>query len=54
MDGGTDIDNNAVLFAKGYNSVLDPLYADGTYKKSRRRSSRAGRTRTPLRTSSRP
>ena len=33
MDGGTDTDNNAVLFAKGYNSVLDPLYADGTYKK---------------------
>ena len=33
MDGGTDVDNNAVLFAKGYNSVLDPLYADGTYKK---------------------
>ncbi|PZS17019.1 MAG: sugar ABC transporter substrate-binding protein [Pseudonocardiales bacterium] len=33
MDGGTDVDNNAILFAKGYNSVLDPLYADGTYKK---------------------
>ncbi|MCW2644362.1 MAG: D-xylose transport system substrate-binding protein [Pseudonocardiales bacterium] len=33
MDGGTDVDNNAVLFAKGYNSVLDPLYANGTYKK---------------------
>ena len=25
MDGGTDVDNNAVLFAKGYNSVLKPL-----------------------------
>ena len=24
MDGGTDVDNNAVLFAKGYNSVLEP------------------------------
>jgi D-xylose transport system substrate-binding protein len=33
MDGGTDVDNNAILFAKGYNSVLDPLYAAGTYKK---------------------
>ena len=29
MDGGTDVDNNAVLFAKGYNSVLDPLYKSG-------------------------
>jgi len=34
MDGGTDTDHNAVLFAKGYNSVLDPLYADGTFKKA--------------------
>jgi D-xylose transport system substrate-binding protein len=25
MDGGTDVDNNAVLFAKGANSVLKPL-----------------------------
>jgi D-xylose transport system substrate-binding protein len=33
MDGGTDIDNNAVLFAQGYNSVLDPLYSAGTLKK---------------------
>lgn len=33
MDGGTDIDNNAVLFKKGYNSVLDPLYAAGKLKK---------------------
>jgi D-xylose transport system substrate-binding protein len=33
MDGGVDVDNNAVLFAKGYNSVLDPLYAAGTMKK---------------------
>ncbi len=29
MDGGTDVDNNAVLFAKGAHSVLDPLEADG-------------------------
>jgi D-xylose transport system substrate-binding protein len=33
MDGGTDIDNNAILFAQGYNSVLKPLYANGTMKK---------------------
>jgi D-xylose transport system substrate-binding protein len=33
MDGGTDIDNNAVLFKQGYNSVLDPLYANNTLKK---------------------
>ena len=30
---GSPTDNNATLFAKGYNSVLDPLYADGTYVK---------------------
>jgi D-xylose transport system substrate-binding protein len=29
MDGGTDVDNNAVLFAKGAHEVLDPLKADG-------------------------
>jgi D-xylose transport system substrate-binding protein len=29
MDGGTDVDNNAVLFAKGAHSVLDPLKAAG-------------------------
>jgi D-xylose transport system substrate-binding protein len=29
MDGGTDVDNNAVLFAKGAHSVLDPLKASG-------------------------
>ena len=34
MDGGTDVDNNAVLFAKGYNSVLDPLYNSGKMKKA--------------------
>jgi D-xylose transport system substrate-binding protein len=34
MDGGTDVDNNAVLFAKGAHEVLDPLFADGTYKKT--------------------
>lgn len=33
VDGGTDVDNNAVLFAKGYNSVLDPLYASGKLTK---------------------
>jgi D-xylose transport system substrate-binding protein len=32
MDGGTDVDNNAVLFKKGAHTVLDPLFADGTYK----------------------
>jgi D-xylose transport system substrate-binding protein len=30
---GSPTDNNATLFAQGYNSVLDPLYANGTYKK---------------------
>lgn len=29
MDGGTDVDNNAVLFAKGAHEVLDPLKAEG-------------------------
>ncbi len=29
MDGGTDVDNNAVLFAKGAHEVLDPLVASG-------------------------
>jgi D-xylose transport system substrate-binding protein len=29
MDGGTDVDNNAVLFAKGANSVLKPLASSG-------------------------
>jgi D-xylose transport system substrate-binding protein len=29
MDGGTDVDNNAVLFAQGYNSVLKPLNDQG-------------------------
>lgn len=33
MNGGTDIDNNAVLFKKGAHTVLDPLYAAGTLKK---------------------
>jgi D-xylose transport system substrate-binding protein len=32
MDGGTDVDNNAVLFAKGYNSVLKPLESQGKLK----------------------
>jgi D-xylose transport system substrate-binding protein len=30
---GSPTDNNATLFANGYNSVLDPLYKDGTLKK---------------------
>ena len=29
MDGGTDVDNNAVLFAKGAHEVLDPLVDQG-------------------------
>jgi D-xylose transport system substrate-binding protein len=29
MNGGTDVDNNAVLFMKGAHSVLDPLADDG-------------------------
>ena len=29
MDGGTDVDNNAVLFKKGAHEVLDPLAASG-------------------------
>lgn len=29
MDGGTDVDNNAVLFAKGAATVFEPLEADG-------------------------
>jgi D-xylose transport system substrate-binding protein len=30
---GSPTDNNATLFAQGYNSVLDPLYSAGTYVK---------------------
>jgi D-xylose transport system substrate-binding protein len=30
---GSPTDNNATLFAQGYNSVLDPLYANSTYVK---------------------
>ena len=30
---GSPTDNNATLFAQGYNSVLNPLYANGTFKK---------------------
>ncbi|WP_221176322.1 substrate-binding domain-containing protein [Nocardioides marmorisolisilvae] len=32
MDGGTDVDNNAVLFKKGAHTVLDPLQAAGKLK----------------------
>src|SRR4051812_10203658 len=30
---GSPTDNNATLFAQGYNSVLDPKYSDGTFTK---------------------
>ncbi len=30
---GSPTDNNATLFAQGYNSVLNPQYANGTFKK---------------------
>lgn len=30
---GSPTDNNATLFANGYNAVLDPLYKDGTFVK---------------------
>ena len=33
LNGGTDIDNNAVLFKSGAASVLNPLFKAGTYKK---------------------
>ncbi|WP_310963650.1 sugar ABC transporter substrate-binding protein [Nocardioides terrisoli] len=32
MDGGTDVDNNAVLFKKGAHEVLDPLQQQGKLK----------------------
>jgi len=32
MSGGKDVDNNAILFAKGYNSVLQPLQSQGKLK----------------------
>ena len=32
LNGSPD-DNNATLFAQGYDSILNPLYADGTYAK---------------------
>ncbi len=32
MDGGTDVDNNAVLFKKGAHEVLDPLQQSGKLK----------------------
>jgi D-xylose transport system substrate-binding protein len=32
LDGGPE-DNNATLFAQGYDSVLDPLFKDGTFVK---------------------
>jgi D-xylose transport system substrate-binding protein len=33
LNGGTDIDNNAVLFKAGAHTILDPLYANGTLVK---------------------
>jgi D-xylose transport system substrate-binding protein len=33
LNGGTDIDNNAVLFKAGAHKILDPLFANGTLKK---------------------
>jgi D-xylose transport system substrate-binding protein len=33
LDGDTATDNNAVLFAKGYNGVLNPKFSDGSYVK---------------------
>ncbi len=30
---GSPTDNNATLFAQGYNSVLNPMYKNGTFKK---------------------
>jgi D-xylose transport system substrate-binding protein len=33
MAGGKDVDNNAILFAKGANSVIDPLNSSGKLKK---------------------
>ncbi len=43
MNGGTDVDNNAVLFQKGAHSVLDPLVDEGKADdRPRRPPSRAG------------
>ncbi len=33
LNGGTDIDNNAVLFKQGAHKILDPLFTAGTLKK---------------------
>jgi len=33
LNGGTDIDNNAVLFKAGAHKILDPLYKSGALKK---------------------
>ena len=33
---GSPTDNNATLFAQGYNSVLDPLYKAGKAQEGRR------------------
>jgi hypothetical protein len=46
LNGSPD-DNNATLFAQGYNSVLNPLYASGKYTK-------AGNQSVPMWTRTRP
>ena len=53
MNGGTDVDNNAVLFQKGAHSVLDPLVDEGKATITQEATSRAGSSRTLLRVSSR-
>ena len=42
---GSPTDNNATLFANGYNSVLDPKYSAGDFKKGPTSRSRTGTTR---------
>ena len=50
---GGQTDNNSFLFKSGYESVLNPLYKNGTLKKARSSSRRAGTTRRRGRSSSR-
>ena len=42
---GSPTDNNATLFANGYNSVLDPLYESGKFVKGPNQSVPTGTTR---------
>ena len=53
MAGGKDVDNNAILFAKGANAIIDPLNNAGKLKIARSRSSRAGTSTKPPRPSPR-